>query len=145
MAEQRRYSRLICVWAGAKRECKLELFPSEQWPDGAPGRFRVRVNRRWLDAPEGGRMYLDQAQVGALLAERLGGPALQDGEVPDLRRGQPVRVPNGRQAEDGSPLHDLTRVAGAPIRGFDGRWHVPVVLIGRGLVHVPATEILQER
>lgn len=61
--------------------------------------------------------------------------------APDLRPGQPVRVLNGRTAEGVGPLFDLTRVASAPIRGFDGRWYVAVVLMGRGLVHVPASDV----
>ncbi|WP_034609312.1 hypothetical protein [Desulfovibrio aminophilus] len=141
MAERRKVWKSVCVWYGAKLTLKFEMFPSEQWPDGARGRYRVRLDRRWLDAADGGRLYLDAAGIGALLAERLGGPKLAEEAAPDLRPGQPVRVLNGRTAEGVGPLFDLTRVAGEPIRGFDGRWYVAVVLMGRGLVHVPASDV----
>lgn len=141
MAEKRQAWKTVCVWFRAKQEFRFELFASEQWPDGAPGRYRVRLDRRWLDGADGGRLYLDAAGIGALLAERLGGPKLAEEAAPDLRPGQPVRVLNGRTAEGVGPLFDLTRVASAPIRGFDGRWYVAVVLMGRGLVHVPACDV----
>jgi len=138
MAEKRIFSSSICVKTSATTLSKLELFPAEQWDDGPAGCYRVRENRRWIDLPEGGRCFLTPKQLSELVVERLTGarPAFVS-EKPDLPKGTPVRVPN-KKVIDGRPLYDITKTVSDPIRLFDGRWHVAVLLYGKGIVFVPA-------
>ena len=136
MAEKRKSDRTVCVKIGAKMRFKMELFPAVQWPESAhlPGeRFRVRINRRWHDGPEGEALFLDIFQISALACVLINGtePALP--HKPDVPKGARVSVPTGKTLA-GEALYDGSRTYTEPMRGFDGRWYVNVITPSLGSV-----------
>lgn len=150
MAEKRIFTRTLCAKTGAKTVAKIEMFPAEQWAESAQeaaalaGRFRLRVNRRWLDLPEGGMAFLDARQIGMQAAALALGeiPALE--AAPDLPRGSAVSAPTGRMIY-GECETNGTRTVTEPIRGYDGRWYVAVLLWGKGTVFARVDELRRKK
>ncbi|HCG05548.1 MAG TPA: hypothetical protein DEV75_11895 [Desulfovibrio sp.] len=145
MAEHRKKCASVCVKNGAIGSGTVEFFPAAQW-GGPQGLYRLRMGRKWLDAPHGlhgtGR-FLTVAEIAALLAYHIFGVDLRHAAPPPppdhLPRKRLVAVRTG--GTDEYPLHDVTRIASeAPVLGADGRWYVAVHLYGRGTVLVPAEE-----
>ena len=146
MADKRKADRTICVKIGAKVRFKIELFPALQWSESAqlPGeRFRLRINRRWHDGPEGEILFLDMAQVAILVGTLANGEAIVLPPKPDLPRGAPVKAPCRVLA--GEPLYELTRTGTEPILGHDGRWYVEIYLFGKGGRFVPVDDLIVQR
>lgn len=144
MAEHRKFSSVICVKTGAKTAAKIELFPAEQWLESAQGRYRLRINRRWHDFPEGGMAFLDARQVSDLVAGLATGESPDLATAPDLECGTPVSVPNGRILA-GEAMRDVTRTATPLIRAYDGEWYAGVHLVGKGSVFVNAKDIIKKQ
>lgn len=147
MAEKRTFSSSVCVKSGAKTMFKIEFFPAEQWQESTQaggelaGRYRLRINRRWHDLPEGGPAFLDVVQIAVLMASLATGtdPALP--AAPDLPRTSVVSVPNGRILA-GQTQREVTRTITDPFRAYDGRWHVAVTLYGKGGVIMPVADVI---
>ncbi len=142
MAEKRKFSSSICVKVNAKTTAKIELFPAEQWAKTAQeitafaGRFRLRINRRWHDLPEGAMALLDSQQIGILVASlAAGGHLTEPPAAPDLPRGTSVRIPTRKLA--GVQQYEISRTHTEPMRGHDGRFYVNVVLFKEGSIMVP--------
>lgn len=137
MAEQRKKTASVLLSVDGNPPVSLECFPAEQWPaaGGVPGLFRVRQGGKWLRG-HGGEKYhfMTPEALGGHMAQLLCGH--EPAPAPDLPVGTPVRVPNGNTFA-GLPLYDATRTATPPFQAADGRWHVHVLLYGRGLVAVP--------
>lgn len=140
VSDKRKFLATICVKFGTHRT-RIELAPAELH-GGPAGHYRVRVGRRWRDLPEGGQAWLSPADVGALVAEMLGGGEHLPPE-PDLPRGSQVSVPDGRYDLLGEPLRTLTRTATAPVRLYGGQWCVGVCVYGRGIVMVPVNDCIR--
>ena len=149
MAEKRKSIQTICVKINAKKLFKIEMFPAEQWQESAQagaacaGRYRLRINRRWHDLPEGGPAYLDITQAYALAATLAVGESPVMDPAPDLPRGTPVSAPNGRTLA-GVVMRDVTRTITEPIRAYDGRWYAGVTIIGKGCVMMPVNELIRK-
>lgn len=139
--DNRKFCATICVKSGTTR-ARLELADAARH-GGPAGRYRVRIDRRWHDQPEGADAWLDPTGVGTLVAELLSGAGLPDAVPPrpDLPRGTRVSAPNGREV-GGLPMRDGTRTATEPVLGYDGRWLVGVILCGRGVVMVPVDDLV---
>ncbi|MDL2266789.1 hypothetical protein LJC46_02225 [Desulfovibrio sp. OttesenSCG-928-G15] len=147
MADHRKPEYTICVKNGAKKAVKIEVFSAAEWAKTAQekaalsGLYRLRINRRWHNAPDGGRLYLALAHTSDLLLSRLTGvegPILP--QQPDLPRGSRVSAPNGRTLA-GQVMRDVTWTETDPVRGFDARWYVGVRVIGKGIVMMPADDV----
>lgn len=140
MAEKRKFTASICVKIDAITAQKIETFPSEQWDASVIGLFRLRINRRWLDLPEGGSAYFTRARIGELTAAMMVGGTLPEPAMrPDLPRGSSVGVPCRTLA--GVQLYEITRTGTEPICGHDGRWYVHVHLLGQGNKFVPVDSL----
>ena len=145
MAEHRRPTESICVKTSAKTAFKIELFPAEQWQKSAQGRFRLRVNRRWIDSPEGVPMYMDRAQIGTFVSKLGDKQTLSTvPPKPDLPPKTRVNVPNGK-ALAGVKLYDISWTITEPFLGYDGRWYVCANLYGVGGAMVPVDEIILKK
>ena len=138
MAEKRQFTHSICVKIGAKTVAKIECFPAEQW-QGKIGSFRLRCNRRWMDAPDGQPLYLEPARIGDMVASTAFGSA-QPCPRPLLRRGDWVRVPTNVLA--GQPLYQKSRALTEPIQGVDGQWYVAVSVFGQGIFMAPVQSLV---
>ena len=136
MAEKRKFESVICVKIGAKIRFKIELSPAEQWLKSAQGRYRLRVNRRWHNAPDGARAYLDMVQVAALVGSLASGGELKLPPKPNLPAKSRVSVPNGKVLGD-QILYDSAWTCTEPILGHDGIWYVGVYMLDRGNIMVP--------
>lgn len=86
-----------------------------------PGRFRVRVNRRWHDGPEGEMVFLDMVQISVLVGMLANGDKLSLPPKPDLPKRSRVGVPNGKMLA-GEPLYESSLTHTEPMIGYDGRW-----------------------
>ena len=147
MAEKRKADRTICVKIGAKVRFKIELFPAAQWAESAqlPGeRFRLRINRRWHDEPDGGILFLDMIQVSALVGMIAGGEKLALPSPPELPTGTRVSVPNGKVLA-GQPLYEGSRTHTAPMRGHDGRFYVNVTTFTTGSIMIAVDDLIIHR
>lgn len=142
MAEKRNFCSVICVKTSAKSTVKIELFPSEQWEDGETGRYRLRIDRKWHDHPDGGNAYLDLVQIGTLAASLAVGMPQALAPEPDLPSGSSVSVPNGRIL-CGQVQRDVTRTTTPPILAYDGRWYAGVLMWRRGTVMKPVDELIR--
>lgn len=137
MTDNRKFTASVCVKSGTTR-ARIELADAARH-GGPAGRYRVRVDRRWHCQGDGAAAWLSAADVGALVASLLESGETPEDAPPVLPRGSCVSVPNGRDIA-GQPLRDITRTATEPVRGYDGRWLVGVVLMGRGTVMVPVED-----
>ena len=141
MAEKRKVESVICVKIGAKVRFKIELFPAEQWSESAQGRYRLRVNRCWHNAPDGSPAYLDMVQVAALVGSLAQGGELKLPPKPDLPAKSRVSVPNGKVLGD-QILYDSAWTHTEPILGYDGIWYVCVHTYEKGIITVPVHTLI---
>lgn len=146
--EKRKKTMSILLKNESKTATKIELFPAEQWagePNAAPrDLFRLRIDGCWYNQGDAKYTFLSLIGVAKALERLLGDNlGVKTYSVPprvEIPYGTPVRVPNGNTL-GGKPMYDLTRTATEPILGFDGRWHVGVILIGQGAVMMPVDEM----
>ena len=118
------------------RRVKLELSPAP--PHGGPeGMYRVRVDRRWLDAEDGEPRFLDREGLARLAADMALNALEAPTPAPDIPCPSRVSV---RTWKDDMPCYEGTWTNTPPIRAYDGRWVVNVSLGGKR-VFVPAEDI----
>ena len=118
MKDNRQFIGSICVRIGTERT-KIELSPASI--HGGGDGFRVRVNRRWLDAPEGGVLFVAPDRLGRLVADvALGGKPVPE---PDHDLPAKTRVSIRRETDD-VVWHDGAWTVSPPIRAYDGHCSV---------------------
>ena len=100
----------------------------------------MRVNRRWLDAPEGDPLFVDSDRLGRLVAAvALGGMPVPE-PTPDLPAKTRVSI---RRETDGVVWHDGAWTVSPPIRAYDGRWYVAASTSRGGIEFVPVDSIIR--
>ena len=138
--DNRKFSGSISVRIGTKR-IKIELSPAEIH-DGQPGLFRVRIGRRWVDAPEGTLLFFDRTALASLIAEAaLGELEVLPSEPPSLPRNTRVSV---KFWIDDSPHQEATWTSTLPIRGYDGKFYVGVMTYAAGFIFVPVEDVIRK-
>lgn len=146
--EKRKKNMSILLKNESKTAMKIELFPAEQWAGESSGAsrglFRLRIDGCWYNQGDSKYTFLSLIGVAKTLERLLGDNlGIKTNLIPprvEITYGTPVRIPNGNTL-GGKPMYDLTRTATEPILGFDGRWHVGVILIGKGAVMMPVDEM----
>lgn len=119
------------------RRTRIEV--SEGQIHGGPeGSFRVRIDRRWHDGPDGSPIFLDRGRLVDLVV----GLAL--GNMPEPA--QDPRIPRGTRVSVRFEKGGVNRVEGgftaAPaVLAHDGRWVVPVTMYG-GTRYIPVQDIV---
>jgi hypothetical protein len=121
---------------GTKRT-RFELSPAEIH-GGPEGLFRVRVDRRWHDGPEGEALFLDRDGLAHLVASAALGTVGSPAPRPSLRRGSRISV---RIEDEGRARVEGGFTVGPFILAHDGRWMVPVTVYG-GTRYVAAEDIV---
>lgn len=129
---------------GTKRT-RFELSPAEVH-GGPEGLFRVRVDRRWHDGPEGEALFLDRDGLAHLVASAALGTVGAPAPRPSLRRGARVSVRiedegRARVEDEGRARVEGGFTVGPLILAHDGRWMVPVTVYG-GTRYVAAEDIV---
>ncbi len=124
------------VRMGTKRT-RFELSPAEIH-GGPEGLFRVRVDRRWHDGPEGEALFLDRDGLAHLVASAALGTVGSPAPRPSLRRGSRISV---RIEDEGRARVEGGFTVGPFILAHDGRWMVPVTVYG-GTRYVAAEDIV---
>lgn len=119
------------------RRARFELSPGPLH-GGPEGSFRVRIDRRWHDGPDGGPIFLDRARLVDLVVGMALGDMPEPAQDPCIPRGTRVSV----RFEKGG----VNRVEGgftvAPaVLAHDGRWVVPVTMYG-GTRYIPVEDIV---
>ena len=135
--DNRIFSGSISVRIGTKR-IKIELSPVEIH-GGADGFYRVRINRRWHDTPEGKPLFLDRAALEVLIGSFAMGDAVEllPKEAPDLPRNTRV---SAKFWYKNMPYSEGVFTATPPFRGFDGRFYVGVMTYAAGFIFVPVED-----
>lgn len=113
----------ISVRIGTTRR-KIELSPAEQH-GGPSGCWRVRIDRRWHDLPEGGHIYLTPDQLSNLITHLALGHSEELASVPQIPTGTRVSVYTGKAGA--SPLTGGFTLT-SPFRLYSGLWAVAVQL-----------------
>ncbi len=139
MADKRRPACRIII-EESRRRVAVELFPASLFPGGesCDGQYRVRVGRTWLRP--GGQRYVfwTKPEVLALLSWIADGrpdmkpapeptPQTVSAPRPDLVKGTPVYLENGRVTPEGLRLRDRTFTMTEPFQGPDGQWRAFLV------------------
>lgn len=140
--DRRTFLASFSVRMGTKR-VRFELADATLF-GGAAGLFRVRIDRRWHDAPDdfgGEPLFLNRTALADLLANAALGELPAPPPPPELAHRQRVSVRIGF-TPDGEPRTEGTWTCSPPILAHDGRWHIAVLLFGRGVVFVPCEEVI---
>ena len=118
---------------------KLELSPAEEH-GGEPGLFRVRIGRRWVDTPEGGKLFFDRVRLADFLAAHVFGEAVatMPTKAPDIPRGSRVSV---KFWHDDMPHSEAVYTSSPVYRGFDGRFYVWVMTYEAGFIAAPVEDV----
>ena len=136
----RKFSGSISIRIGTKR-AKFELSPAEIH-DGQPGLFRVRIDRRWIDTPEGELHFFDRVGLAKLVAET----ALD--EIRKLPSEPPVLPRKTRVSAkfwvDDIPHQEATWTSTPPFRGYDGHFYVGVMTYAAGFIFVPVEDVIRK-
>lgn len=125
------------------KRARLELAAASDW-GGPAALYRVRLDRRWLDLPKdegGGPRFMSLSDAGRLAAAMALGLEEKLPAKPDLPRGSRVSVLNGKSFA-GVQLREPTYTITEPIRAFDGRWYVPVLVVGQGRIMVAVEDLI---
>jgi hypothetical protein len=118
----------------------LELSPAELY-GGEAGLYRVRIDRRWIDTPEGKPCFFDRARLADLIVARAFGEAAPlPAAAPNLPRNSRVTV---AFEHDGTPRSEGVFTATPPWRGVDGRWYVFVMTFAAGFIAVPVDNVTE--
>lgn len=134
--DKRKFSGSFSVRIDTHR-ARFELSPAEIH-GGPEGSFRVRIDRKWHDGPDGKPLFFDRSRLADLVVDAAldGLPATP--RRPQIQRSERVSV---RFEADGVRRVEGGFVAAPPILGHDGRWWVPVTMYG-GTRYVPTDDII---
>lgn len=130
--DNRSFCASISVRNGASR-MKLELSPASLY-GGPEDRYRVRLNRRWLDTEDGAPRFFDRDGLASLAAEL----ALCGLEAPAPAPSIPCNSRVSVRRADG--FFEGTWTNSEPILDYTGRWVVNVSLGGKR-VFVPVEDV----
>lgn len=118
---------------------KIELSPAEEH-GGEPGLFRVRIGRRWVDTPEGGKLFFDRIRLADFLAGHVFGDAVatMPEKAPEIPSGSRVSV---KYWYKDNPHWEGVWTKSPVYRGFDGRFYVWVHTVDAGTIAVPVEDV----
>lgn len=118
---------------------KIDLSPAEEH-GGEEGLFRVRIGRRWLDTPEGGKLFFDKIRLAELVAAHVFADvdATLPTAAPDIPCHSRVSV---KFWHGGNPHSEAVYTATPFFRGFDGRFYVWVMTYEAGFICVPSKDV----
>ena len=118
---------------------KLELSPAEEH-GGEPGLFRVRIGRRWVDTPEGDKLFFDRVRLADFIAGHVFGDAVvtMPEKAPNIPRGSRV---SARFWYKDNPHSEAVYTSSPVYRGFDGRFYVWVMTYEAGFIAVPVEDV----
>lgn len=122
------------------RRVRFELAPAPEY-GGPEGTFRVRVDRRWHDSPDGEPWFFDRAQLAGLVAGATLGVLPEPAPMPEIPVRSRVTV---RQVRDGEPCHEGGWTVSPPVLAASGRWVVAVNLAD-GTAFVPVDDCTFEK
>lgn len=134
--DNRNFQHSFSVRIGTKRK-RFQLSAAEDH-GGPEGAYRVRVDRCWLDAPDGSHRYFYREALAGLITEvALDGLAATP-PAPELPVSSRVTV---RQWHDDLPRYWGTHTNSAPILDAAGRWVVNVSDMSGKRIFVPVEDV----
>lgn len=139
-ADRRKFCASFSVRIGTRR-MRFELSPASLH-GGPEGAYRVRVDRRWHDGPDGQPAFFFRDRLAALLADAALGELSTPPEPPALRDQMRVSVVRERR-DSGEPFSlDAAWTSSPPILAHDGRWMIAVLLPDQGRTFVPCDDVI---
>lgn len=136
MADKRKFCATICVKSDTN-STRHELAPAKDY-GGPQGSYRVRIGRKWVGDPEGGRRFFDRVALAMLLVAEVTGCLEPPMPVPSIP--YPSRVSVKLWSRSG------LRYVGSwtntePIQDATGQWVVNVSVGGKR-VFVPIEDVI---
>lgn len=137
MSDKRKFEASFSVRMGTQR-VRFELSPATIH-GGSAGAYRVRIDRRWYDSPEGDALFLTREHIARLLVDT----SLDTLEPlppvpPDFRNYTRCGV---TFMDKGEEVSARCIVLSPPIRSFDGQYYVFVQAAGYGRFFAPTNNI----
>lgn len=133
---KRKFTGSVSIRTGETR-VKFELSPANL--HGGPKElFRIRINRRWHDTPDGQMIFVDKKSLAQIIADYALEDVSELAPCPDIPRNSRVSVKfwyKGRLHQEG--VYTIT----TPILGYDGRYYVGVYTIDAGFLFVSVEDI----
>ncbi|WP_407844884.1 hypothetical protein [Desulfovibrio falkowii] len=134
--DNRNFQHSFSVRIGTKR-ARFQLSAAEDH-GGPEGAYRVRVDRCWLDAPDGSHRYFYREALAGLIAEVALDGLVATPPAPELPVSSRVSV---HHWIDGLPQCWGTRTNSAPILDASGRWVVNVSDLAGNRIFVPVDDV----
>lgn len=129
--EKREFCASVCVARRGEKNVLIELSPAPIY-GGPEGMFRIRIGRRWVNLPTGGKKFFtpESLATGPLLESLLGSAATSSPAVPfDLPKD--TRVTVCKWGTDDMPRYYPGWTVMPPIQGMDGKVYVAVTYNGK--------------
>lgn len=126
--DKRKFEASFSVKVDTKR-VRFELSPATLH-GGSAGAYRIRIDRRWYDSPEGDALFLTREHIARLLVDASLNALEPLPPLPsDFRKYTRCGV---TFMDKGEEVSARCIVLSPPIRGFDGQYYVFVQAAGYG-------------
>ena len=129
--EKREFCATVCVARRGEKSVLIELSPAPIY-GGPEGMFRIRIGRRWVNLPTGGKKFFtpESLATGPLLESLLGSAVTSPPAIPfDLPKD--TRVTVCKWGTDDMPRYYPGWTVMPPIQGIDGKVYVAVTYDGK--------------
>lgn len=137
MNDNRKFTTSFSVRMGTQRT-RVELSDALLY-GGPEGLYRVRINRRWHDCPDGSPRFMDRAAIAELVVDlSLGGLT----PLPPCPAYHPKARMSVRYMDDGVERCVQASPKSQPVRLYDGKVYVCVHTFDRGTWFAPWEDII---
>lgn len=137
MSDKRKFATSFSVKVGTQRT-RVELSEAPVY-GGPEGLYRVRINRRWHDCPDGSPRFMDRATIAALVVDM----SLSElAPLPPCPAYHPKARASVRYTEHGIERCEQATLKSQPVRLYDGKIYVCVHTYEKGTWFAPWEDII---
>ena len=138
--DKRQFTISISAKVGDARRMLFEAAPAPLY-GGPDGLYRVRIDRRWHESPDGEPLFFDSVRLMELVRSVAFGSLEEPAPAPALPAKARVSV---WSVVDGVKRYECGWTVTPPVRAFDGRWVVAVMLAGK-TAFLPVENVLYSK
>lgn len=135
--DKRQFTVSISAKIENRRRMLFEASPAPLY-GGPDGLYRVRIDRRWYNSPDGEPLFFDSVRLMELIRTVAFGVLEEPAPAPNIPPKARVSV---WSVVDGEKRYECGWTVTPPIRAFDGRWVIAVMLAGK-TVFMPVENII---